>query len=316
LLQLRRAVPVDVVVGIGLTAGAVLLVQFVQMGVLLQTVVVVPSLLGIPGYLVLAVLFPRGAHATRRADRQLDYVERLILAYGVSLAILPALALLLTLLSITLTAETILLSILGLVVVLAPLVVVRRQTVPAQERYELPSITSVLSIPSWPGEHRRTTVAVNGLLTLSIAVGLTLTVGVILAPPQDGAYTEAAVLTENDSGELVAANYPDTIDGVSDPLTVRLANQEGHSVTYTVVVELQRLNSSNESASVRDRERLTRFTPELADGATWTNRHRLDPEMTGEDLRVVYYIYRGEAPSTPTSESAHETLYFWTDVSA
>ena len=42
---------------------------------------------------------------------------------------------------------------------------------------------------------------------------------------------------------------------------------------------------------------------------------RVAPTATGEDLRLTYYLYRGDAPSDPSEGSAYRTLSLWVDVS-
>jgi hypothetical protein len=85
---------------------------------------------------------------------------------------------------------------------------------------------------------------------------------------------------------------------------------------YTVVVELQRVRTTNASATVLQRDRLRRFQVGLAAGETWTKRHRLVPAMTGDDLRVVYDVFRGAAPAEPVEADPYRSLHFWVNVTA
>jgi len=45
-----------------------------------------------------------------------------------------------------------------------------------------------------------------------------------------------------------------------------------------------------------------------------TSAHVLEPTRTGEELRVQYLLYAGEAPETPTRENSYRDLHLWIDV--
>jgi len=49
-------------------------------------------------------------------------------------------------------------------------------------------------------------------------------------------------------------------------------------------------------------------------GASETYSHSVLPTMSGENLRLIYYVYLGEAPSEPSTESAHRHVHIWVDV--
>jgi len=69
--------------------------------------------------------------------------------------------------------------------------------------------------------------------------------------PISMASTEFYLLTENESGDLVAAGYPTNMTrGESGSLVVGIGNQGHESVEYTVVVELQRVEIVNGTATV------------------------------------------------------------------
>ena len=311
LLQIRKAIPTDVVVGVGTAVTIALLVLLVQMNTLVQTVVALPLLVFLPGYFVLAVLFPRAAHAGRADTTQLDQFERFVLSYGVSLAVLPLLALGLTALSLPLTVEDVLLAVTVLVVGCAPLAVVRRAGVPEKQRYEFsrPALTD--SVRDRVDEDQPVDLAINIALAITVVVGLAVTMAVILAPPQETGYTEVAVLTENGQGDLVASGYDDAIGpNGSEPLVLSVKNHHDERRTYSVAVQTQRVT---DDGTVQQRERLRQFEREVPANGTWQEPHQIDPSMTGENVRVVYLVYQETLPDDPTRAGADKSVFIWVD---
>jgi uncharacterized membrane protein len=310
LRRLGKALPTDIAVGLATAAVSAGFVLLVQLSVLLTTIVALPLVLFVPGYFVLATLFPRRARATPAPRTRLDRVERAALSYAVSLALVPVVALAVTLLSVPLTAETVVLGLALVVAACTPLVVRRRKAVPEHDRYQVSGVAPFSRLRElFSGD-----LAVNAVLAVAVVTGLLVTMGVILAPPQDSAYTELALLTENGSGELVADGYPETIDATGEELTVQVTNREHEAQTYTLVAELQRVESPGTAPTVVERAELTRTDQRIAAGETWTTNHTVTPELAGEDLRVVYYVYTGDAPQTPSTASAYRSVHFWTDV--
>jgi len=139
-------------------------------------------------------------------------------------------------------------------------------------------------------------------------------VGYAVAVPNNAeSFTSATLLTETDQGEAVANGYPETLDE-SEQFVLRLANHEGESRSYTVVAELQRVESADGSQRVAQRDEVVRTSTTVADGATWTHPHMVQPTVAGDDVRLIYYVYRGEAPSEPSVQSADRYVHVWLTV--
>jgi uncharacterized membrane protein len=305
LLRLREALPTDIALGLGAAGLSTVIALLVQTRVVLTTVAALPLLLFVPGYFVLGALFPRGAHAPQATRTRIDTVERLALSYAVSLAVVPLVALGLTLLSLAITVETVLLGVALVVVGCTPLVVVRRRAVPEQERYQMAGLALFARLRAALGRD----LLVNGLLTVAVTAGLLVTMGVIVAPPQDSGYTELAVLTENGEGELVADGYDAAVGpNGSGPVVLSVANHYDEPTTYSVVVQAQRVDDD----TVRQRERLHKFEQEVRSNETWQEPHRVSTSMAGDNVRVVYLVYEGHPPDEPGQANADRSVFFWT----
>jgi uncharacterized membrane protein len=167
------------------------------------------------------------------------------------------------------------------------------------------------------GTDRRLAGVANVLLIVSVLIA-TATMGYALAVPQDGeSYSSISLLTENDSGELVAEGYPTNFTaGEPADLVVSVENDEGSETDYTVVVVVQRVDPSADGVRVLEQQELDRIEATVGPGETWRQEHQVASEMVGEDLRLTYLLYRGEPPETPTRENAYHDLYVWMDVEA
>ncbi|MEF8868017.1 MAG: DUF1616 domain-containing protein [Haloarculaceae archaeon] len=194
----------------------------------------------------------------------------------------------------------------------------RRRTLAPEERFTVPlgawtaATRSALTDPETRGD-----AALNVVLAVVVVVSLG-GVAYATAVPGDGErFTEFYLLAEDADGDLVAAGYP-TEFTAGEPRSqyVGLRNREGETVSYTVVVQLQRVTVTNDSVRVREREELRRFTPEVAAGETWRRNHTVVPTLTGERLRLTYLLYRGAPPAEPTVGNADQHAYTWIDVSA
>jgi uncharacterized membrane protein len=143
-------------------------------------------------------------------------------------------------------------------------------------------------------------------------------VGCALFIPSEGeAFTEFYLLTENDSGGLVAADYPANFtQGEGEPLVVGIENNEGEPIEYTVVVSLQRVErvGNNTTRVIGERE-LRRFRAQVAPNETWRRSHALRPTMSGNRLRVAYLLYRGSVPDDPGVANAYRELHLWINAS-
>ncbi|MGM0389223.1 MAG: DUF1616 domain-containing protein [Natrinema limicola] len=120
------------------------------------------------------------------------------------------------------------------------------------------------------------------------------------------------LLTEDETGELVASGYPPEIDaGDSIPLVVAVENQEGQAMEYTAVVQEQRL----EGGEVVERTELQQFDVAVADDTTTHADRDIVPETDDGTVRIAVLLYTGDdVPEQPTTDNAYQSVYFGTEV--
>ncbi|QCW02500.1 DUF1616 domain-containing protein [Natrinema pallidum] len=311
-----RRYPVDLaVVSIGAVIAYVL-VTVVASESSLRLFVTVPLALFLPGYALVSVLFPAdkrearetAATAAERRPRGIDGTERVGLAFVLSLAVVPLIILLLPVLGLGLTTTSIAAALGFGTVAVAQIGVVRRLRVPDGDRFTVSPLASfVTSRGDGP-----TATASSILLVLAIGTAVSALLVAFLLPVAAGGFTELALYSEDEDGEVVAGELPDEIEpGESIPLTIAIENQEGAERDYTAVVQQQTL----EDGTVVDRTEVRRIDATVSDGATGTGERTITPTAAaGETVRISVLLYEGEPPATTTNGNADEETHFWVTV--
>lgn len=294
----------------------------------LRSVLAVPFVLFVPGYAVVAALFPEAGASDAEADEGTDesaraarpgltYVERAALSFGVSIAVVPLVGLVLNLTPFGIQLAPVLLSVAGLTLAASALAVYRRLQLPVTDRFSVPyrrwgrSAVGVFSGHESNLDRLLTVVTVVALLLAVTSAGYALAV-----PKEADAFTELYLVTERDDGELVADDYPtEFVSGESRSLVVGVGNYEHQSVEYSLVVELQNATVANNSTRVRERAELSRQRLTLADEETREREVTVTPEMTGDRLRLSFMLFKGDPPSTPTADEAYRETHLWISVS-
>ena len=291
----------------------------------LQVILAAPLVTFLPGYALVAVLFPardpgETANVTRHSQptshvRGVSWLERVFLSVGSTVALVPLLALAMSRLGIPLDTTPI---VAALVLVSGVGILTgafRRLQLPDTDRFALPT-------DRWYDELRAATADANHntdtVLNVVLALLVVASVGALafgLAAPQSGeSFTEAALLGE-DGSELVAGNYSTELTrGDATNLTLTVENHEGTQTNYTAVAVLERVETNNGSVTVLERSELDRTSLTVPDGETQESTLTANPGMLGEDLRLNVLVYEGEPPARVAPETADNHLFLWVDV--
>lgn len=280
-------------------------------------------LLVLPGYALTTLLFPtapietsnnRHWFASPLSDRLPSapgLSERLLLSFGLSLAMIPLAGLGLSLVNLEYTTQNV--GNIATVAVFVPLLLgsIRRLQTPAANRYTVSLRYTSSHLREGLLGDSRTDTGLNLAIALGIITAIVIT-GVAVTSPQNGsAYTEFSLLTENEQGALVTDEYPSELTaGEPQSLIFQVNNQEGVATSYEVVVLLER---TDDSGAVVERSELDRFE-HTTDQGNWLREHEVVPTMTGDNLRLTYLLYKGDAPAEPQQETAYRSLYIWVSV--
>ena len=354
-----RELPADL---IAVTLGVVLTIGSVFLPVVSETplriVFGLVFILFLPGYALIAVLFPEAASSPDRGttpDQEppeqrnteetpapepgstaatettestatlpsqsqeqegIDGIERIALSFGLSIAVVPLIGLLLNFTPWGIRLAPIVVSVSGFTLLCVAIAARRRDELPTEEQFQVPYQRWVSDAR---GEMFDPDDQLDATLNIVLAVSVLLAVGsvgyAVAVPPQGEQFSEFYLLTEQSDGERVADDYPQEITIDERPeLIVGIGNQEYEQLNYTVVVQLQTVTTEGNTTIVEERTEIDRFTASVAHNETHHERHTLVPTRTGEDLRVQYLLYTDDVPATPTAETAYRELHLWMDI--
>ena len=289
------------------------------------------AMLFVPGYAFAAVLFPsakrgggfldqnvrsggfgRSKGGTERRDGSITVVERLLLAVGLSVCLVPLVGL-----GLNYTPGGIQPNVLvGTVGVLSILLVfvaaIRRIRLPPDDRFDPRDIGTGLS-----GLIRNETDRSVSPLHVLLVVGLVVAasgIGFAAVTTERGEqFTEFYLLTEDpETGDLVAGEYPDDVGGLAEPVHVGVTNHEGETQEYTVVVLLQSFEGERER-TVQHERTLDTFSMTVQPGETRTEPREIDTDIAGGDHRMTYLLYTDAPPSDERlgTDTAYRHTHFW-----
>lgn len=309
-----------VVVLVSLTA---VLVFYLDPGVL-PTVTLLLALLFVfllPGYALIAALQPRGPRERHSAERDryeptvspeegMAVTERLILAAGMSVGLVTATVFVLHATGVGIEAESASVVLAGITLVGCVVAAVRRYRVNPESRFdggkEIRSLATVRGLFV-----RRSTIdlAITSLIVVSLVVAVAGATYIAVSVDDRQSYTELSVLSTNESGEPVAAEYPSDEEG-SDDLLIEVTNQEGETMNYTLVIQHQRVDGDVVTKSgERDRFRI-----ELSRDGEWSREYHVPTDDNLAGKRVMFLLYVDSPPDDPNRENAYRAVHVWLDA--
>lgn len=275
----------------------------------------------VPGYVTVAALYPErsGFRSMKRSQKirpqgDIDGIERLALSVAASILVLSYVGMLLNFTRWGIRLEPVLLASSCYTAVGASIAAVQRWRLPPDGRFQVP-------FERWFRRARTDLNPLESPVTVLLVATLILSVGTVTYTATMSAggetFTEFYLLTENETGELVANDYPrEFVRGEGESVIVGIENHERQQIDYTVVVQLQRVSTENGSLQVLEAQELRRFQSTLDSGETWRHEHTVAPTMSGSRLRLEYLLFRGTAPADPTAEQAYRELHIWVNVTS
>lgn len=235
-----------------------------------------------PGYTLVAALFPR------RGD--LDGVQRLALSFGLSIAVVPLIGLILNYTPWGIGLYPVLVSVLVFIFVMAGVAWYRRRRLPREQRFELQFRPRLSQF--WGRQNRWDRVLI-GLLVVAIIGTIGMLVYVTQTPKVEERFTEFYIL----GPEGKAENYPGVLVlGEEAKVTVGIVNREQEVTEYNVkiLIEGQKVEKVGAIA--------------LAHEEKWEQEVSFAPTEVGEKQKVEFQLYKGGG------SKAYHALNLWIDV--
>jgi uncharacterized membrane protein len=256
----------------------------------IRTALGLPMVLFLPGYALIAALFP--------GKDDLDGVERIALSFGLSIAVVPLIGLGLNYTPWGIRLVPVLISLSAFTLVMAAVAAWRRKdlednafTVPFRQMY------ASLQEEVTAGPQSRLDRILSIVLVISILLSVVTLVYVVVTPKQGEKFTEFYIL----GPQGMADNYNTNLAaGESVDVIVGIVNHEYAPVNYSLELRLD-----NEIIDMP--ERLRHIS--LEHNATWEEPLSFAPELIGSDMKLQYLLYREDNMSGP-----YRDLHLWINV--
>jgi len=248
----------------------------------LQIVLGLPFLLFFPGYTLIAALFPRKG--------SLGGVERIALSFGLSIAVVPLIGLILNYTPWGIRLVPILVSNTAFILAMSGLAWYRRRDLSKDERFE-PSLR--IGFPSWQGQTPLDK-ALSVALVLAI-VGAIGTLGYVIATPKVGEkFTEFYILGP---GGQAAAYQTDLTLGEKGEVIVGIVNHEQANTTYQVKVMLDSVPQNVETWLEEEGGAVTPLPGNILDVGMlpheekWEGKLLYQPLTRGADQKLEFLLF-------------------------
>ena len=267
-----------------LTAILFIIIAFLPNNII-RIVLGLPVVLFFPGYTLLSALFPR--------RESLSGIERFALSFGISMAVVPLIGLILNYTPWGIRLYPILISLFIFIFSMSVIGWYRNRKLPQEESV---SLSINLKFPSfsqlWSGQSKR-----DKIITVVLAVMVIGAIGtlvyVIKQPREVEKFTEFYVL--NDEGK--ASDYPGTVVlGQSAQVIMGIINHENETAAYKIEITLggeniQEIGPFNLNAEEKQEQEVT-----------------ITPVQTGDKQELEFLLYKGD------STDVYESVHLWIDV--
>ena len=195
-----------------------------------------PFILFLPGYVFIATLFP---------GREIDWIERIALSFGLSIAIVPLIGLGLNYTPFGIRLVPITVSIYIFIILFSTSAYIRRRNLAENERFEIPSLMR-LFMDFISGSSKMDKI-LSIILVISILVSIGILIFILVTPREGESFTELYILGSGGK----ACNYStDILVGEESSLIIGLVNHEHKVINYTIEIWLVNYSIVNENISI------------------------------------------------------------------
>lgn len=246
----------------------------------LRVVLALPFLLFLPGYVLMAALFPR--------REGMGALERMALSFGISVVIVPLIGMILNYSPWGIRLEPVLYSVSIFIFATSIIAWLRCRRLPEQERL---GIEFQLKLPGWGSNMRDRVLSVALVVVIIVALGV---LGYVIVSPKAGdKFTEFYVL--DTAGEM--ADYPQEISvGMAGNVVLRIVNHEYQEVSYRVEIR---------SSGVIIKEV---GLVKLEHGQNWEQEVDFIPVSVGGNQKVEFILFKGG------EDKPYLLLHLWVNV--
>lgn len=277
----------------------------------LRVVFALPVVLFIPGYLLIAALFP--------GTDDLDGIERLALSFGLSIAVVPLIGLVLNYTPWGIRLNPIVVSLVILAAVMILVAQYRRALLTKEERFTVPFRTLAREARDElfaPGQSRLDR-ALSVILVIAIVAAAATTIYVIVVPKEGEKFTEFYILGPGGK----AADYPTRFPvGEEQTLIIGIGNHEYRNVTYTVETILMDMSfdPSTNTSSITAYQPLDTYSATIAHNETRQFPYSFTV-ASQEYNRLQFLLFNETVPASGITgqdriNASYRDLHLWITV--
>jgi len=270
-----------------------------------------PMVLFIPGYTLIAALFP--------GSKDIDGIERVALSFGLSIAVVPLIGLALNYTPWGIRLDPIVISLVIFTVAMSIIALYRRARIPEEERFVVPLRAMQQSAKEefFPAKTSRLDRALSTILLIAIVAAVATTVYVIVVPKEGEKFTEFFILGE----KKMAADYPTQLfTGQNSSLYIGIGNHEYRDITYTVETYFVQMtfNETDNTSTVNAMTPISRFTVPVAHNQTVISPYSFAPKTTGYN-RIEFLLFNSTVPSEQVQgmdriSQSYRDLHLWVTI--
>ena len=277
----------------------------------IRVIFTVPVILFIPGYVLIAALFPE--------KKSIDGIERFALSVGLSIAVVPLIGLVLNYTPFGIRLNPIVISLVLFTLIMMIITLYRRARLSDEEKFAVPfeMVKPALKEELSPKGQGKFDKVLSIILIVAVIVAAVTTVFVIAFPKDGEKFTEFYILGE----DKMADDYPEKFPVNSQQFVwIGIGNHEYRDVTYTVETLLlnAKWDSATNSSVIHASMPLDRFEVSVLDNTTYLEKYYFSVPYTGYN-RLEFLLYNETVPSASASaeekmESAYRDLHLWIKV--
>lgn len=277
----------------------------------LRILLALPMILFFPGYSLIAALFP--------GKGEIDALERIALSFGLSIAVVPLIGLVLNYTPFGIRLDPVVISLVLFTLCMAAAAQFRRAELVEGERFEVPfrKIWNGVYAELFPAKSSRLDRALSAILLLAIIAAVATTIFVIVVPNEGEKFTEFYILGEKGK----AADYPtDLYAGRAASVIIGVGNHEYRNVTYLVELHYvdQEFDPATNTSRILSMERLEAFPVTLAHNTTYQQSHTFLVNSTeGNQLKFLLFMEKSPPESVTGADRinlSYRDLHLWVRV--
>ncbi len=257
----------------------------------IRTVLGLPMVLFLPGYALIAALFP--------SKDDLDGIERLALGFGLSIAVVPLIGLGLNYTPWGIRLIPILVSLSVFTLFMCAVAVYRRAQLPSEKAFSVSpgEVYESLKAPVSSQPESRLDRILTIILVISVLASVVALAYVVVSPKQGEKFTEFYILGMDGKADNYTTHFTLGDDG---QVIVGVVNHEYERAKYTMDIRL-----NNDSLSIPSN--VQSFS--LEHNATWERPVVFTPNSVGNNMKLEFLLYKNDNLTVP-----YRDLHLWVNV--